>query len=305
MASQQELWESDAEARMLENRINGFWNPDYFRNVLLPLFNFKAGDKVLDVGSGNGALTLLLARNLPYVYFTGVDITPALVEDARQQAQKLNVENVAFQEGDALQLPFENDHFDATVCQTVLMHLADPAKAIAEMSRVLKVGGTFVAAEFHLLNYDKPVESDLPVSSLEDDIAVSRYIQLLIHGYRASGQGDLKMGGRVPFLARKAGLHIVDMRINDRLPHAFPPYAKPSNYMALSDLQGWENLIKDPAYRSWLTAAMIAGGGTKADTDAFLKLLPSHHVSVFNGKSDFSFVWLLNPVLLITIARKK
>lgn len=305
MASQHELWESDAEARMLENRINGFWNPDYFSNVLLPLLNFKAGDKVLDVGSGNGALTLLLARNLPDVQFTGVDITKALVEDARQQAQKLNLGNVAFQEGNALQLPFENNHFDATVCQTVLMHLADPTKAILEMSRVLKTGGTFLAAEFHLLNYDKPVESDLPVSSVEDDIAISRYIQLLIHGYRASGQGDLKMGGRVPFLARKSGLSIVDMRINDRLPHAFPPYEKPSEHMALSELQGWENLIKDPAYRSWLTSAMVAGGGTEADADTFLKLLPSHDLSVVNGKGDFSFVWLLNPVLLITVARKK
>ena len=138
MASQHELWESDAEARVLENRINGFWNPDYFRNVLLPLSNIAAGDKVLDVGSGNGALTLLLARNLPDVYFTGVDITPALVEDARQHAQKLNVENVAFQEADALQLAFENDHFDARVCQTVLMHLADPAIANTDTWAVMQ-----------------------------------------------------------------------------------------------------------------------------------------------------------------------
>ena len=51
------LWESEAEARMLEGRLNGFWNPDYLKHILLPLLNLKPGNKVLDVGAGTGALT--------------------------------------------------------------------------------------------------------------------------------------------------------------------------------------------------------------------------------------------------------
>ncbi len=51
------LWESEAEARMLEGRLNGFWNPDYLKHILLPLLNLKPGNKVLDVGTGTGALT--------------------------------------------------------------------------------------------------------------------------------------------------------------------------------------------------------------------------------------------------------
>ena len=305
MANQNELWESDAEARVLENRINGFWNPDYFKNVLLPLLNIKAGNRVLDIGSGNGALTLLLARNLPGVHFIGVDITPALIEDAKQQAQKFGVQNVEFQEGNALQLMFDDGYFDATICQTLLMHLPEPSKAVMEMSRVLKQGGTFFAAEFHVLNYDKPVESESPVTSLEEEITISRYIQMINYGYRSSGQGDLKMGGRVPFLAVKAGLSIVDVRINDRVPYAFPPYRKPSEQMALTELQGWETLVKDSAYRSWLIGIMAAAGGTESDVDKLLKLLPSHNPEVFGRHSEFAFVWLLNPVLLITIARKE
>lgn len=304
MANHHELWDSEAEARVLESRINGFWNLDYFENVILPLLNLKPGDNVLDVGAGNGALTLLLARLFPDVRFVGVDITPSLVEDARQQAQNLGIKNVEFQEGNALELPFEANSFDASVCQTVLMHLSDPAKAVMEMSRVLKPEGTFFAAEYHVLNYDKPVESASPVSNLEEEITISRFIQLLLHGYRASGQGDMKVGGRVPFLATAAGLNVVDVRINDRIPYAFPPYRKAAEQTALTELQAWEGLIKDANYRSWLVGMMTAAGGTEADVDAFLQILPAHHPETFNKNSQYAFVWLLNPVLLVTIARK-
>ena len=103
------LWESDAEARMLEIRLNGLWNPDYFKHILLPLLDLKPGNKVLDVGAGTGALTLLLARNLPEVSFLGVDLTPSMVTDATEQASKLGIQNVEFQEGNALHLPFEDN----------------------------------------------------------------------------------------------------------------------------------------------------------------------------------------------------
>jgi len=260
---------------------------------------------VLDVGAGNGALTLLLARHLPDVQSTGVDITPALVEDAKRLSQKLGIQNVEYMVGDALQLPFEDRSFDAAVCQTVLMHLPEPAKAVFEMSRVLKQGGTFMAAEYHLLTYDRPVESASHTYALEEEIAINKYMQLSLHGYKASGHGDGKIGARVPFLAVEAGLNIVDMRMNDRVPHAFPPYQYPSDRMSLQEMQSFETLFKDSAYRSWLTTTVTAGGGTVGDVEAFLSLLPSHSSEVFNGKDDFAFVWLLNPVLLITIAKKE
>ena len=305
MANHHELWESNAEAQLLESRLNGFWNPDYFSRIILPLLNLQPGSKVLDVGAGNGALTLLLARCLPDVRFVGVDITSTLVEEAKRQAEKMKLLNVEFMEGDALNLAFENESFDAAVCQTLLIHLGQPAKAVAEMSRILKPGGTFMAAEFHILFFENSIDSEEYSASKEEEMALCRYTQMILHGYRKSGQGDLKIGGRIPFLARSAGLAIVDIRINDRVPHAFPPYKKPSEQNSLAEMKSWETLFKDAGYRAWLMGAMIAGGGTESDVEGFFKLFTFHPAEAFHEPSNLGFVWLINPVLLVTIARKE
>ena len=64
---------------------------------------------MLDVGAGTGVLTLLLARNLPEVLFVGADLTPSMITHATEQASKLGIQNVEFQEGNALHLPFEDN----------------------------------------------------------------------------------------------------------------------------------------------------------------------------------------------------
>lgn len=306
--SQDDLWNSEAEAKLLENRLNGFWNPDYLTNILLPLLNLKPGSRVLDVGCGSGALTLLLARHHPGVQFVGVDVTASLTTAAQQQAQLLGLTNVEFQEGDALSLPFADGAFEAAVCQTVLIHLSDPAGAIGEMNRVLKSGGTFMAAEYNILFPEMPIMMDRLRPTDAQTKELGRLGHLLLSGVRASGQGDWQLGGRVAFLAYKAGLTIVDVRINDRVTHAFPPYNRPADQAALAELPSWQGVASDPGYRALISGAILAGGGTEADIDAFLhlfqELLSGPVPGVAQEKSDFAFLWLANPILLVTVARK-
>ncbi|HTR65221.1 MAG TPA: class I SAM-dependent methyltransferase [Terriglobales bacterium] len=98
-----------------------------------------AGMRVLDVGCGTGVAALTAARMGARV--TGIDLTPQLLERARQNSQIAEIE-IDWYEGDAEELPFADAHFDLVLSQFAHMFAPRPEVAVAEMLRVLKPGGT-------------------------------------------------------------------------------------------------------------------------------------------------------------------
>ncbi len=100
----------------------------------------RATGTVLEVAIGTG-------RNLAFypegVRITGIEISPAMLALARKRAADLGVQAELF-EGDAQQLPFDNASFDTVLCALSLCTIPDHARAIAEMARVLKPGGTLL-----------------------------------------------------------------------------------------------------------------------------------------------------------------
>jgi len=101
----------------------------------------RAGMKVLDVGCGTGLYALdLAARGLDV---TGVDISRPMLERARAKAKHAGLD-VQFQESDALQLPFNDQGFDAVLSVTALEFAPDLSAALREAFRVLKTGGRLV-----------------------------------------------------------------------------------------------------------------------------------------------------------------
>ena len=97
-----------------------------------------AGQKVLDVACGTGVVAVTAARKGAAV--TGLDLTPALVERARENAAIAEV-SIDFHEGDVEALPFPDESFDVVVSQFGHMFAPRPDVAIGEMLRVLKRGG--------------------------------------------------------------------------------------------------------------------------------------------------------------------
>src|SRR5215211_5509236 len=101
----------------------------------------KPGMRLLDCGSGMGALTTSLAEWLAPGEVIGIDREPSQVEAARAWAAEKGVHNVRFETGNILELPYPDASFDAVFAFTVLEHLREPRLAMREMLRVLKPGG--------------------------------------------------------------------------------------------------------------------------------------------------------------------
>lgn len=98
-----------------------------------------SAQRVLDVGCGTGVVAVTAARLGARV--AGVDLTPALLERARENGRIAEVE-VDWREGDAEDLPFGDREFDVVLSQFGHMFAPRPEVATAEMLRVLKPGGT-------------------------------------------------------------------------------------------------------------------------------------------------------------------
>lgn len=98
-----------------------------------------ADDRVLDVACGTGNVALTAARR--GVQVTGLDITPAMLENARDNAALAGIGTVDWREGNATALPFDDDAFDAAL-SSVGHVFADPPEAAArELLRVTRPGG--------------------------------------------------------------------------------------------------------------------------------------------------------------------
>ena len=101
----------------------------------------------LDAGCGIGGSTRLLARQFK-CRVIGVDLADKFIEAATFLTQCTHLEAlVSFQQGSILELPFENNTFDAVLCQHILMNIEDKAAAAKEFFRVLKPGGKVLLHE--------------------------------------------------------------------------------------------------------------------------------------------------------------
>jgi SAM-dependent methyltransferase len=123
-------------------RFMGRWSRD-LAPLLVRFAEVRDGDALLDVGSGTGALAAALAAAAPSSRIVGVDPAASYVAFAKSRHPG---GLVRFEEGDAQQLRFPGATFDRTLSLLVVNFIPDRAKALSEMARVTRPGGTVAAA---------------------------------------------------------------------------------------------------------------------------------------------------------------
>jgi arsenite methyltransferase len=104
--------------------------------------NLQPGETVLDLGSGGGLDCFLAARQVGETgHVIGVDMTPEMLERARQAVTRLGVQNVEFRQGYLEALPVEDSSIDVVISNCVINLSPEKPKVFSEIFRVLKLGG--------------------------------------------------------------------------------------------------------------------------------------------------------------------
>jgi SAM-dependent methyltransferase len=119
-----------------------------FNELLLTAAAIDERARVLDVGCGAGMTTRLAARQARSGRALGVDLSGPMLGRARETAQRENLGNVAFEQGDAQAYPFEPGAFDVVISRFGVMFFADPVAAFTNIGQALRPGGriAFVCA---------------------------------------------------------------------------------------------------------------------------------------------------------------
>jgi class 3 adenylate cyclase/ubiquinone/menaquinone biosynthesis C-methylase UbiE len=123
----------------------------FFREVrehVLELLAPRAGECVLDLGSGTGDDVLAIAQRVgPTGRVIGVDHSRTMLDEAERRAKAARVTNVEFRFGNAESLDLEDNSVDGSRSDRTLQYLVEPFRALCEMVRVTRPGGRVVAAD--------------------------------------------------------------------------------------------------------------------------------------------------------------
>jgi demethylmenaquinone methyltransferase/2-methoxy-6-polyprenyl-1,4-benzoquinol methylase len=106
------------------------------------------GSRVLDVATGTGDLAIALTRHVsPGGEVVGSDFSEGMLARAREKSAKAGAASLRFEWGDALELPYPDDSFDAATVGFGARNFSDLGRGLAEMARVVRPGGRVVVLE--------------------------------------------------------------------------------------------------------------------------------------------------------------
>ena len=174
----------------------------WLNELYTSFLNIKPGQKIVDIGCEPGDFTRQLARlSKQKATILGIDSNEKSIRAATTDTKKARLSQcVSYELGDVYKIPLEDGYADLTCCRTLLMHLTEPLKAVKEMARVTRTGGSVVALEGGKMGafYDSNDE--------EYSMLAERAYEAWINGIRKLEGKEFKIGEKLPGIFREAGL---------------------------------------------------------------------------------------------------
>lgn len=241
---------------------NFWWNSDFI-DLMSERWQLSHVKYMLDIGCGIGHWGRLLAPHLSVdAKIIGIDQEQKWIE--KSQNTKI-ARKAIYQVANAFELPFKNNTFDMVTCQTVLIHLKDPQKAIQELVRVLKPGGLLAVAEPNN-SVQQLVRSNMDLNlSLEQRLSQIKFLMMCEQGKINLGEGDNSIGDLLPGYFSEINLQHIKVYNSDKAAALYPDYSLPEQKPLVDDFLSrveedfwwWDKADSQKYY--------IAGGGNETD----------------------------------------
>lgn len=163
------------------------------------LANLKEGEVVLDLGSGAGLDAFMAAQKVgPTGHVIGIDMTTAMIEKAKTNAEKLGVMNVEFRLGDIEALPVEDESVDVIISNCVINLAPDKGKVFQEAFRVLRPEGRILISDI-VLEASLPQETRDEVTSYTGCLGGAILKEDYLHLIHDAGFTNVKIVSEAPF----------------------------------------------------------------------------------------------------------
>lgn len=173
---------------------------------LLDSLNSIDGKSVADVGCGTGLVSASFAKRVGATgKVVGIDSAPDTLAIARKMNDATNIKGIEWHIGDAYATGLADNTYDVVYCRLLLLHLKEPARAVAEMRRIAKPGGLVICEDLATINTQTyPIDS--PIKTIQERIK-----------NMAAKQGtDWDIGLALPSLFKSLGL--TDIKISTHQP---------------------------------------------------------------------------------------
>ncbi len=162
---------------------------------------------LLDAGCGTSPMISLLSKKYPDKHYTGLDLTPAMIE----QAKAKNLPNATFVVGDCENFPFGDDSFDVIICSNSLHHYPNPVAFFESAKRCLRKNGRLVIRDwstknkflrFYMDKIEIPVlnffgKGDVKIVTIEAVVDCCKKVGLKVE------KAEIQKGSRLHCLIRK------------------------------------------------------------------------------------------------------
>lgn len=244
-----------------------YWYNTDFLELMAKRWQLGKHNTLLDIGCGMCHWSKLL---LPFLNASASVV--ALDNETKWAEGSPEIEQyflkhdaeINFVKSDAHKLPFPDNSFDVVTCQTVLIHLKNPEKALSEMKRVVKSNGIVICAE----------PNNLVQAILKDSVNRKETIETSTERFEATlaleqlkqmdGNGNNSFGDLLTGTMNKLGFREIQSYLNDKLTPIYPPYEKPEQFAAidyfLNDIEN--NNSESPIQSHIKNGNFYHGGGT-------------------------------------------